>query len=67
MELWWFLFVVVWWNLRTVEWIWMWFWSSLGFGSLFWSRFGFGFDCGTFLGEICVVVDESVDAVVSFS
>ena len=44
----------------------MWFWSSLGFGSLFWSRFGFGFDCGTFLGEIGVVVDESVDAVVSF-
>ena len=44
----------------------MWFWSSFGFGSLFWSRFGFGLECGTFLGEICVVVDESVDAVVSF-
>ena len=44
----------------------MWFWSSFGFGSLFWSRFGFGLGCGTFLGEICVVVDKSVDAVVSF-
>ena len=65
-ELWWFLFVVVRLNLRIVKGIWMWFWSSLGFGSLFWSRFGFGFDCGTFLGEVCVVVDESVDAVVSF-
>ena len=43
------------------------FWFGLGFGSMFiWTRFGFGSDGGTSLCEICVVVDQSVDAEVSF-